>query len=182
MKNINLMNIKQQQGAVLIMSLLMLFVLTLIGVSSINTTTMEEKMSGNTRNRMLAFQAAESALVEARRTITSFAGSVESTANTSGSAGYYKTGYGPTVKDALDKTWWTANNKIQASANGDVKSKSQYVIEYIKRDTQLSDLTIRNNNEQAPSPPPSLFKITVRGTGLTDSAVVVIQQYTLGNL
>ena len=57
--------IVKNQGAVLVMSLLMLFVLTLIGVSGINTSTLEEKMSGNNRNRLLAFQAAETGIREA---------------------------------------------------------------------------------------------------------------------
>lgn len=51
-----------QRGATLIISLLILLVMTLIGVTAIQTTTMEEKMAGNMRDQNLAFQAAEAAL------------------------------------------------------------------------------------------------------------------------
>lgn len=54
---------KKQAGAVLAISLIMLLLLTLIGTTGMSVTSLEEKMAGNMRDRNLAFQAAESALV-----------------------------------------------------------------------------------------------------------------------
>ncbi|MCX7100437.1 MAG: PilX N-terminal domain-containing pilus assembly protein, partial [Methylobacter sp.] len=54
-----------QSGAVLIISLIMLLLLTLIGTTAMQTSTLEEKMAGNLRDRDIAFQAAESALRDA---------------------------------------------------------------------------------------------------------------------
>ena len=54
-----------QSGAVLIISLIMLLLLTLIGTTSMQSTSLEEKMAGNMRDKNLAFQAAESALAAA---------------------------------------------------------------------------------------------------------------------
>jgi type IV pilus assembly protein PilX len=54
----------RQQGAVLIVSLVLLLVMTLIGISSMQTNTLEEKMSGNYRDKNLSFQAAEMTLRE----------------------------------------------------------------------------------------------------------------------
>lgn len=51
-----------QKGAVLIVSLLLLLVLTVIGVTGLSNTSLEERMSGNFHHSMLAYQAAESAL------------------------------------------------------------------------------------------------------------------------
>ncbi|MBT8092482.1 MAG: pilus assembly protein PilX, partial [Gammaproteobacteria bacterium] len=56
---------QREQGAVLIVSLVMLLIVTLIAVSSMQGTIMEEKMAGNSRDRNLAFQTAESSLREA---------------------------------------------------------------------------------------------------------------------
>jgi len=53
---------RHQSGAVLIISLIMLLLLTLIGTTGMQTSSLEEKMAGNMRDRNLAFQAAESAL------------------------------------------------------------------------------------------------------------------------
>ncbi len=54
--------LKQQSGAVLFISLIMLLLLTIIGATGTQVTSLEEKMAGNMRDRNLAFQAAESAL------------------------------------------------------------------------------------------------------------------------
>lgn len=61
----NLTPQRRQQGAILVIALLFLVLLTLIGVSSISGVTLEEKMAGNLREQNIAFQAAESALRDA---------------------------------------------------------------------------------------------------------------------
>ena len=53
---------KKQQGAVLIVSLLILLVLTMFGITGARTSTMEEKMVGNMRQQLISFQAAEAAI------------------------------------------------------------------------------------------------------------------------
>ena len=53
---------RTQQGVVLIVGLIMLLLMTLIGTTGMQMTSLEEKMAGNMRDRNLAFQAAESAL------------------------------------------------------------------------------------------------------------------------
>ncbi len=52
----------KQHGSVLVISLLILLVLTLIGVTSMSTTSLQSKMATNSRESNLAFQASESAL------------------------------------------------------------------------------------------------------------------------
>lgn len=54
----------RQRGAVLIVGLIILFVMTLLGITAMQTTTLEEAMAGNLQDRDLAFQAAEAALRE----------------------------------------------------------------------------------------------------------------------
>lgn len=56
-----------QQGIALVTGLIFLLLMTLIGVTAIQTTTLDEKMAGNARDRSLAFQAAEAALRDAER-------------------------------------------------------------------------------------------------------------------
>ncbi len=55
-------NRKRQGGAILITALMILLLLTIFGLSSMDTNILEEKMAGNMRDRNTAFQAAESAL------------------------------------------------------------------------------------------------------------------------
>jgi type IV pilus assembly protein PilX len=53
---------RAQQGVTLIITLVMLVVITLITISSMRSTTMNERMAGNARDRQRAFQAAEAAV------------------------------------------------------------------------------------------------------------------------
>jgi type IV pilus assembly protein PilX len=56
----------KQQGASLIVSLLMLTVILLLGISATQLTLQSEQASRNDRDRQIAFQAAEAALIDAQ--------------------------------------------------------------------------------------------------------------------
>lgn len=55
----------RQRGAALITGLIFLVVLTIIVVAGLRSSTLEERMAANARNRVIALQAAESALRDA---------------------------------------------------------------------------------------------------------------------
>lgn len=52
----------RQRGAAMVIALIMLLVLTLLATASARMTILEERMTGNTQDRGVAFQAAEAAL------------------------------------------------------------------------------------------------------------------------
>lgn len=58
-----------QAGLALPLTLMLLFVMTLIAVATLRTTTQQENMSANTRLRQIAFNAGETALIEAERAV-----------------------------------------------------------------------------------------------------------------
>lgn len=53
---------RHEHGATLVIALIFLVLLTLLGVTVASNNTLQERMAGNTRQRDLAFQAAEYAL------------------------------------------------------------------------------------------------------------------------
>ena len=53
---------RSEHGATLVVGLVILLLLTLLGVQAMRSNTLQERMAGNTRDRNLAFQAAETAL------------------------------------------------------------------------------------------------------------------------
>ena len=53
---------QRQQGAALLMGLVLLLIMTLLGISSMRSTTLQERMAGAMHDQNLALQAAESAL------------------------------------------------------------------------------------------------------------------------
>ena len=58
---------RQQGGAALIVSLTLLLVVTVTALAAASGSTLQLGMAGATKNRNLAFQAAESALREGER-------------------------------------------------------------------------------------------------------------------
>lgn len=53
---------RREAGAVLVVGLVMVLLISIIGVSAIRGSNLQESMAGNMRERNLAFQASESAL------------------------------------------------------------------------------------------------------------------------
>ncbi len=80
-----------QRGAVLVVGLILLMVLTVLGVSSMNTATLELVMAGNAQSHQQAFQAAETGIdiSIAERNFNTFAPAVVPVTNFGG--GYYNT-------------------------------------------------------------------------------------------
>ena len=56
----------RERGAVLVVALMFLVAMTLLALSAMTTTTLEEKMSGNARDYNVALQAAEATLRDAQ--------------------------------------------------------------------------------------------------------------------
>jgi len=54
----------RQQGVVLVIALLLLLVITLVGISTLSTTALEERMVGNMQAKNKVFQAADAAIEE----------------------------------------------------------------------------------------------------------------------
>ena len=72
--NVRSRSLRAQSGAVLIVSLLFLVVLTMLGVTAMTSTTFEERMAGNARDAAIAQHAAEAALRVARNLIIEVSG------------------------------------------------------------------------------------------------------------
>lgn len=61
---------KRQQGVALVIALILLFVVTLVGLAGIQSSSMQERMSSNMYDRSIAMQAAEAALRAAEAALT----------------------------------------------------------------------------------------------------------------
>ncbi len=169
---------KKQQGVALFMALVMLLILTLLGLSSIQSTSMQERMSRNARDSNLAFQGAESAIREAEIMLSNENSLVPyQAANTNG---YYDVpGNGDVNLSAFD--WDVAANNsrqfatVSTNING-VAAQPKYIIEFIK--TVVSDedrLNIDNIGQDTGSGRTQIFRVTTYGTGGTATAHVMIQ-------
>jgi type IV pilus assembly protein PilX len=68
----------RERGVVLVMALVILLILTILGVTAMSTSSLQEKMAGNTQEQTKAFQAAESGISK----IASTSGTLDLTTKT----------------------------------------------------------------------------------------------------
>ncbi len=69
----DLPRIQRQHGAVLVVGLIFLAMLSLMGAAAFSVATQEERMSGNSRDRIRAFESAEASLRDCESQVVSAA-------------------------------------------------------------------------------------------------------------
>lgn len=167
---------RYQQGAVLVVGLLILLLLTLIGTSAMQGTSMQERMSGNMRDRNLAFQAAEAALREAERAVRQGT----ATAIPLGSS---------LVTNPGDPAFWagifadpSTHTDFRVSEYGGdlagVLTQPMYVVETLVSPASANGgEPVVENIEFGPvsETTSNMFRVTVFAVGGTEAAVVILQ-------
>ncbi len=169
---------RRQSGVALFISLVLLLVLTIIGVSSVQSTSLEVRMSRNEHDTLLAFQAAESALRDAETQLLA----ITSTAPFNGTAGLYRVADMGTTENWDTAGVWAGGSSVIANAVEGVAEPSRYIIEY------LGPVVREENAYEQNSPYGSgqvdrieMFRITARGIGGTNNASVLLQS-TFGRI
>lgn len=158
---------KKEKGAVLMVSLVMLILLSLISIGSMNTSIMEEKMAGNMRDQNLAFQAAESVLIHAESSL-----SPTPTFSDIGANGLYsQSSTIPTLTNVLTQGFWSSNPTAtyDAESLGNNISNAHYIIKQIKGTCVSSTLPCPSSDQR------KNYRVVVRATGGSNSAVVILQ-------
>ena len=165
-------SIKQQQGAVLIVGLIMLLLLTVIGMSSIRGSDLQERMAGNARDHNLAFQATEAAVRSAENYL-----SRASIAPYNNGAGYYRDLTETTPPPLWTVTKWDAESVSLADKSlAGISEQPKYAIEQL-------EVTIFPGNYGSAVDQQSIdsmaerevYRITARGLGGTKDSEALIQ-------
>jgi type IV pilus assembly protein PilX len=156
--------LRRQRGAVLVVALVFLLLMTVLGVTSMSSTTLQERMAGNLRDNNLAFQAAEAALRSGEEllrqaTLPVFNGSdgLLQPQEEGGQAHFWTT-YG-----------WAANSRAADALDG-VPSAPRFVVE------EMPPLPAEGGSLRFGAlPEVGFYRVTAYGTGGTDDAVVILQ-------
>ena len=176
----------RQRGSALITALSILLVLTVLGVSAMSTSALQERMAGNARDAEVAFEAAEAALRAAENYLQG-SYSASDFSSTGGSGGKFSM-YASSAPDRWkDETNWTTSGKhaVYSSYSGNVGSNYPlFIIERVNAslDTAASESNAMeassySNRETEITGDIGVFQITARGYGLSANSRVMLQSY-----
>jgi len=161
----------RQRGATLIVSLFMLLIMTILGVASMQNTTLEEKMSGNMRNNNVAFQASESGLRDAENWLTTQVkepivfGSCPD--NTTCDVWALNTNSNLANQN---NDWWEDNGRAYTSGDiKEAKTNPRHIIEYTSfvDDSLTRGLSVPTGK--------NIYRATASGTGGSGNEQAIVQ-------
>ena len=164
---------QRQNGAVLIISLFILLIMTLVGITSMSTTSLEEKMAGNMRDKNIALQASEAALEDGEGWLAALgAEPADTTSCGSPPCDVWVLNVLPNLGDQ-SQSWWQTNAREYGAAGtkdiSDVSTDPYFVIE--------AQSYVRDNLDSGQNPPTGrpFYRVTAKGTGGTDDAKAILQ-------
>jgi len=160
---------RRQVGMSLIMGLLFLALLSLLGLAGMSVSSLEERMAGNTQDRTLAFNAAESSLRDCETVLQGASLPVFN-----GSNGMYQPaalGSTPVWKSIN----WTAagTTRVHATTPTGAAAAPRCIIEELPPQPNMGGSNSMAANK--PLPDAGIFRITARGVGAKPGTVVMLQ-------
>jgi type IV pilus assembly protein PilX len=163
-----------ERGIALIVGLVILAVLSLIGIAAFSITTQEERMAGNSRDRMRAFELAEAALRDCETTVQT-----NGTAIFGASPGMYvgpAASSLPSITEGATESWWqTPANVLQVTGLGtDMAFPPSCVAEWI---TLYPNSGYTVGSPQSGANAVNIAHITAHGYGLNRNTVVRLESY-----
>lgn len=164
---------RRQRGAILIVSLLLLVVLTVLGVTVMRTTGMQERMAGNTRDLNLALQGSEAGLRDGEERIR--AQIVRPVATANAGCVFCQRGALPVALDDPTVFNWAANAQEFGAAGArdlmavELPEDPRYVIEEVAfvRDSLVVGQEASDGRD--------FYQVTARSTGASGQANTVLQ-------
>jgi type IV pilus assembly protein PilX len=163
-----------QRGAALVVGLIFLAMLSLMGVAAYMVANQEERMSGNTRDRIRAFEAAEASL----RDCESLLGGFGTLPNFNGANGMHQApAYGdPQIFETID--WKNGSVRVIPQTAGvaaipDVALQPRCIIE------RVGEIEVRRTSDARSGPQEvtieTIFRITAMGYGTNANTAVNLQ-------
>lgn len=165
-------SLKKQNGAVLIVGLIMMFVMTLISVASISSSVLQTQMSTNYRDRQVAFQAAEAALRRGERLTATHTSKADYSTTCADGLCLSDLQANPPIPNAyywLDPTIWSTGGKHITFPVTGTATDAKIIIEHMGH--KISDFNV---GVQVTTDP-MIFRVTAIGYGRTVNSRVMLQ-------
>lgn len=161
----------RQQGSALAIGLIFLVIITMLGLTASSGAIHQELITRNIRDSYMALQAAEAAMRGAETWLRSQAPPEPNGVEVLPIDYCNPPSLGGTVNCAeQDEAWWQANAMEFGSLSGvdaltDITTPPRYVIELYRREPSITD-----DGQWT-----FYYRITARGTGISDSTVRMVR-------
>ncbi|HKU15855.1 MAG TPA: PilX N-terminal domain-containing pilus assembly protein [Steroidobacteraceae bacterium] len=159
-----------QRGAVLVVSLLLLLVMTLLALGASQSTRLQERMAGNQRDSELALQASEQSLRGAERVLAPNGTRLATCLTPAAGCDTYEKAVLPADMAHQPVTWWTTWSRNFTDHIGEVTGTPKFTIEYVG---ELRD-TISEGGSYIVMVR-EFHRSTARSNGQTDTAEAIVQ-------
>lgn len=168
---------QRQQGMALVMALVFLLLLTMLGVTALSTSSLEEKMAGNSKDRGVAFQAAESALLHAEYWLLAQGNlPIFDPAVLTDGLHMPSTTATPVWNDTGTSNTWTQSDYMTLTGLSKVDSQPKVIIENLGLVREPGDSVILGGaGKYGTQGGTNAFRITARGVGGTGFASAMVQ-------
>ena len=171
---------RKQRGAILVVALIFMVVMTMLILASIRGTVMQERMASNLYDRSLAFQATEAALREAERYVSISPPKPTGTGCSGGNCNTPVAGSAPAWK--TESNWTGAHSATDGHGHtiqvGSLPVPPQFLVELLADDMPEVNLCASTAiDPDAPcfaGPEGLRYRITAR-SGEAGRAVVILQ-------
>jgi type IV pilus assembly protein PilX len=150
---------RKERGTALIFALVMLLMLTILGITAITTSSLQEKMAGNMRDQYTALLAGDSILHDGEALVFNQINKPAPGCPPSGAVPIWDSINEAGLPSCLtnvatkDDNWWATNGLTSALTNDHTSQEPRYVVELIQR--VKGDLTSN----------PPIYKYYFRTTG-----------------
>ena len=161
-------NNQTQHGVVLAVALIMLVLITLLGMSAMRSTIMEERMASNSRNDNVAFQLAETTLRQAEANLLADPQATSILAATAATVGLGTCEIALNSEDFTDQVRWDAIACDYAgTADAGITRTAHYFVEFVRAEIPAVPGT---------NPPRNCYyRVTARGYGPDVNSAVTLQ-------
>lgn len=160
------LDIRRERGAALVVALVLLLLMTVLGVSAMRTTTLQERMAGNLRDNNLAFQSAEAGLRAGEQLLE---GAIPPFTGANGLVQVQADAGRVPFWNAYD---WAGNSRT-APAVPDVQADPQYVIEELPVSLSSANGSLVEGGTGVGEA--GFYRITARAVGGSAEAIAILQ-------
>lgn len=130
---IPLANGSREKGAALITALMILLVMTLLGITAVTTSSLQEKMAGNMRDQYMAQQAGDSILRDGESWVFKLLTRPKPVCSPPSAERVWDSSCSAVLSIAAQTdSWWGSNGYVSNVANTFVNQEPRYVVEHLQ--------------------------------------------------